>query len=76
MVGGAAALLAERVRAVSGVWFEREFGPTEALWALQVERFEGIVGIDAQGESLFAQVRARSRERRDALIDPASTDKG
>ncbi len=68
-VGGAAALLAERVRTVNGVWFDCEFGPTEALWALVVEGFEGIVGIDARGVSLYDRVRRRSRERRDALIE-------
>jgi len=59
-VGGAAALLAQRIRSVEGVHFLDPFGATEALWELEVEGFETVVGIDAHGRDLFDEVRASS----------------
>lgn len=61
-VGGAAALLAQRIRKVEGVYFIDEFGATEALWQLEVEAFETVVGIDAHGRDLFDEVKTSSRE--------------
>ena len=59
-VGGAAALLAQRIRRVAGVSFLEAFGATEALWQLEVEGFEAVVGMDAHGRNLFDDVRASS----------------
>lgn len=59
-VGGAAALLAQRIRRVEGVHFLDLFGATEALWELEVEDFETVVGVDAHGRDLFDEVRAAS----------------
>jgi len=59
-VGGAAALLAQRIRRVEAVYFVEEFGATEALWQLDVESFEAVVGIDAHGRDLFGEVRGAS----------------
>ena len=59
-VGGAAALLAQRIRRVEGVHFLEQFGATEALWELEVEGFETVVGIDAHGRDLFGEVRRAS----------------
>ncbi|HNX35898.1 MAG TPA: FumA C-terminus/TtdB family hydratase beta subunit [Kiritimatiellia bacterium] len=61
-VGGAAALLAQRIRRVDGVHFLDTFGATEALWLLEVEAFEAVVGIDTHGRNLFDEVKAASRE--------------
>jgi len=61
-VGGAAALLAQRVRRVEGVHFLETFGATEALWQLEVESFEAVVGIDTHGRNLFDEVKASSGE--------------
>ena len=61
-VGGAAALLAKRIRKVESVYFIDEFGATEALWELEVEDFETVVGIDAHGRDLFGEVKTSSRE--------------
>jgi fumarate hydratase class I len=61
-VGGAAALLAQRIRKVEGVYFIDEFGATEALWQFEVEAFETVVGIDTHGGDVFADVRAASAE--------------
>ena len=61
-VGGAAALLAQRIKRVAGVYFLDAFGATEALWQLDVESFEAVVGIDTHGRDLFGEVRASSAE--------------
>ena len=61
-VGGAAALIAQRIRRVEGVHFLDAFGATEALWLLEVEAFEAVVGIDTHGRNLFDEVKAASRE--------------
>ena len=61
-VGGAAALLAQRIRRVEGVYFLDAFGATEAMWQLDVEAFEAVVGIDTHGRDLFGEIRASSGE--------------
>jgi len=67
-VGGAAALLARRIRRVEGVHFLDAFGATEAMWELEVEGFETVVGIDTHGRNLFAEVRDASAERLRQLV--------
>ena len=59
-VGGAAALLAQRIRRVEGVNFLEAFGATEALWQFEVDGFEAVVGMDAHGRNLFDEVRESS----------------
>ena len=66
-VGGAASLLAQRILRVDGVFFREQFGPAEALWQLEVEGFEAVVGVDAHGRDLFDEVLRQSAERLDAL---------
>lgn len=68
VVGGAAALLAERIRAVRDVSFLDEFGATEASWTIEVEALPALVGIDAHGKSLFADVEKNSRAELDSLL--------
>lgn len=68
VVGGAAAWLAKCVKRVEDVWFEDEFGATEAMWKLEVENLTGIVAIDANGESIFSGVEQLSRTRLNALL--------
>jgi fumarate hydratase class I len=67
-VGGAAAWIAQCVRRVGRVWFEREFGATEAMWELDIEGLIGRVAIDARGESLFTRVEQESGARLRRLI--------
>ena len=67
-VGGAAALLARRITRVAGVHFLEEFGATEALWELEVEDFEAVVGIDAHGRSLYDDIRAASTDALRRLV--------
>ncbi len=66
--GGAAAWLAQTVKAVSGVWFLEEFGTTEAMWALDVEGLEAVVTIDAGGRSLYEDVAAESRRALERVL--------
>lgn len=59
-VGGAAQAIADCVAKVRGAHFLEEFGPTEALWELEVERLPALVTMDAFGGDLHAKVRMRS----------------
>lgn len=67
-VGGAAALLAKRIRRVNEVHLLEAFGMAEAMWVLEVEKFEAVVGIDAHGGNLFEQVLNDSAARLHALL--------
>lgn len=55
-IGGAAQVLAERVKSVRGVYFLEEFGSPEAIWEFEVERFPAVVTMDANGGSLHKEV--------------------
>lgn len=67
-VGGAAALSAAAVRKVTGVSYLAEFGAAEACWHFDVVDFRGVVGMDAHGRSLFAEVGAASKAQLDKLL--------
>lgn len=60
--GGAAAFLAKRIKKVVAVFFLEEFGPTEALWQLELAGLEAVVGMDAHGVSLYDKVSADSAQ--------------
>jgi len=60
-VGGAAQVLAERVRRVRDVYFLEQFGAPEAIWVLEVEDFPAVVTMDAHGRSLHDEIYERSR---------------
>ncbi len=55
-VGGAAQVLADKVKKVGHVHFLDTFGPTEALWELEVADFPCLVTMDAHGHSLHAML--------------------
>lgn len=59
-IGGAAQVLAERVKKVRNVHFAEEFGSPEAIWELEIENFPAVVTIDAHGNSLHKTVMAAS----------------
>lgn len=61
-VGGAAALAAASVEKVEKVDFLKEFGAAEACWHLRVKDFKAVVAMDASGNSLFSQVRQKSKK--------------
>ena len=67
-VGGAAALLARCVKRVAAVHFLDEFGATEACWSLEVEDLPLLVGMDASGRSLYAEVEAASRQALETIF--------
>ncbi|MFA5353601.1 MAG: FumA C-terminus/TtdB family hydratase beta subunit [Thermodesulfovibrionales bacterium] len=66
-ISGAAAYLADRIKAVSGGWKIEEFGLPEAMWLLDVEEFPAIVTMDSHGKSLHREVEESSLERLKAL---------
>lgn len=69
-VGGAAQVLAGRVRRVKGVHFLQEFGQAEAMWVLAVTDFPAVVSIDPLGRNLHDAVEQDSLEAFRKLRDP------
>ena len=59
-VGGAAQVLAERIKRVRNVYMMDKFGAPEAIWEFEVEEFPAVVTIDAHGKSLHSDVFAAS----------------
>lgn len=59
---GAGALLAKRIKAVTGVWKLAEFGAPEALWQFEVSDFPAVVAMDARGGNLFREVERASAD--------------
>jgi fumarate hydratase subunit beta len=60
-VGGAAQVLAEKIKSVDGLYLE-EFGLPEAIWELTVEDFPVVVTMDSHGNSLHKEVENSSKE--------------
>jgi fumarate hydratase class I len=60
-VGGAAQVLAERIKQVRNVYLMEKFGAPEAIWEFEVEDFPAVVTIDAHGNSLHREILAKSR---------------
>jgi len=65
-IGGASALLAEKIVEVKNVFFE-EFGLPEALWEVKVKDFPLIVSMDSKGNSLHENVLKESKKRLEKL---------
>ena len=60
-VGGAAQVLAERIKKVRNVFMMEKFGAPEAIWEFEVEDFPAVVTIDSHGNSLHAEIFAKSK---------------
>jgi tartrate/fumarate subfamily iron-sulfur-dependent hydro-lyase beta chain len=60
-VGGAAQVLAERIKSVDNVYLE-ELGSPEAIWELTVDKFPVVVTMDSHGNSLHKDVESSSKE--------------
>ena len=60
-IGGAAQVLAERIKKVRNVFFYEKFGAPEAIWEFEVEDFPAVVTIDAHGNSMHKEVFAKSQ---------------
>ena len=67
-IGGAAQILGDTVKQVIAVYYLREFGPTEAMWELQLENFPALVTIDSRGRNLHEQIAAISRRNLGKLL--------
>jgi fumarate hydratase subunit beta len=66
-VGGAATLIAETVKEVSGV-YKLDFGVPEAIWVISVVDFPAVVTMDAHGSSLHAEIESKSKAILSELI--------
>jgi fumarate hydratase class I len=66
-IGGAGTVIARSVRRVRGV-HKLEFGVPEAMWVIEVEDFPAVVTMDAHGQSLHAEVEARSQAALEHLL--------
>jgi len=58
-IGGAAQILAEKIKSVDNVYWE-DLGSPEAIWELSVEDFPVVVTMDSHGGSLHKEVEASS----------------
>jgi fumarate hydratase subunit beta len=60
-IGGAAQVLAERIKRVPNVHFLDKFGAPEAIWEFEVVSFPAVVTMDANGNSLHREILASSQ---------------
>ncbi len=60
-IGGAAQVLAERIKKVRNVFMMEKFGAPEAIWEFEVEDFPAVVTMDSHGDSLHAEILAKSK---------------
>jgi fumarate hydratase subunit beta len=67
-VGGAGALMAERIKSVQGVIKLKEFGAPEALWVFEVEDMPLFVTMDSRGKSAYKKVEEESRRKLKKLL--------
>ena len=70
-IGGAAQYYAKCITEVDGVDF-LEFGIPEAMWHIRVKDFPAIVTMDANGNSLHADVEKASAQELARLADPVA----
>lgn len=62
-IGGAAQVLAEKIKSVDNVYLKEEMGSPEAIWELTVDEFPVVVTMDAHGNSLHEKVESASSEK-------------
>ena len=67
-VGGAAQVLAEKIKSVDGVYLLEQFGSPEAIWELRVEDFPVVVTMDAHGKSLHQNIEEQSSHKLKKLL--------
>jgi fumarate hydratase class I len=66
-IGGAGALIAQRIKAVKQVYKLEDFGSPEAFWELEVEGMPLTVAMDAQGQSLYKKVEGMSKRKMQSI---------
>jgi len=71
-VGGAAALLARCIKKVEDVYFLDEFGSAEAMWKLEADALDLVVGMDTYGCNLYQEVRLASLKKMEEVLGPRS----
>ena len=68
--GGAGALAAKGLGKVRGVHYLEELGMAEAVWIFEAENFGPlVVGMDAHGESLYADVQKDTSGRLKGVLE-------
>lgn len=67
-IGGAGALIADRVKEVLTVHKLEEFGIPEAFWVIRVEDLPTVVTMDAHGQSLHEMIEKSSREELQRML--------
>ncbi len=68
-IGGAGAMLANRITSVDGVHFLKEFGSADALWELVAKDLPAVVAIDSAGRSIYRRVNNASRAALSDLLE-------
>ena len=66
-VGGAASLIAQSVKKVSG-GYKLDFGVPEAMWVIEVKEFPVVVTMDAHGNSLHDEIEKKSQAVLEVLL--------
>jgi fumarate hydratase class I len=66
-IGGAATLIAQSVQRVPAV-HKLDFGVPEAIWVTEVVEFPVVVTMDSHGDSIHAEVAAKSKSVYEDLI--------
>ena len=67
-VGGAASLIAQSVKKVPAV-YKLDFGVPEAIWVIEVIDFPVVVTMDANNNSLHAEIEQKSQKVLENLLD-------
>lgn len=67
-IGGAGALIAQRVKEVQTVYKLPEFGVPEAFWVIRVEDFPAVVTMDSHGRSLHEEKERESAQVLQTLL--------
>ncbi len=68
-VGGAGALIANRVKRVVTVFKLEEFGSPEAFWVIEVQDLPLIVTMDSHGNSLHEKILKESEAKLKVLLN-------
>lgn len=68
-IGGAGALLGQRIKSVESVHFLKEFGAADALWEFETENFPAVVAIDTHGRSVYERIASSSKSAMKELFE-------
>jgi len=74
-IGGAAQVLAEKIKSVDDVHLKEKFGSPEAIWELTVDEFPVVVTMDSHGGSLHSVVEETSAKNLSKELSKKKTKK-